>query len=103
KIAMLFRRFILEKAVVRRLRRFSQIKQRVIFCFPAHHLGVGVHICNRIKICVNLRNLRIELPFFRFIKPPLLSGITGKTSKQKGQPHGWPFCLLRPSAFKRAS
>jgi hypothetical protein len=52
-----------KKAVVRRLRRLTSIKTNPYPDAFAHLPGEVVSANNSMKICVNLRNLRIELGF----------------------------------------
>jgi len=50
----------LKKAVVRRL---TPIKTNLYLATLAHLSGDALFAINSLKICVNLRNLRIELRF----------------------------------------
>jgi hypothetical protein len=52
-----------KKAVVRRFRRFTPIKTSRYVDIFTHLLGDALSAANSMKICVNLRNLRIELRF----------------------------------------
>ena len=52
---------LLKSSFVRRLRRFPQIKQQRIIKIAKHHLDEVDFACNDLKICVNLRNLRIKV------------------------------------------
>ena len=53
----------LKKAVVRRLRRLTPIKTNLYLATLAHLSGDALSAINSLKICVNLRNLRIKLRF----------------------------------------
>lgn len=52
-----------KKELVRRLRRLTPIKTNHYPYTFVHLLGDEVAMNNRMKICANLRNLRIELRF----------------------------------------
>jgi len=53
----------LKKAVVRRLRRLTPIKTNFCPDILAHLSGDGLSATNRLKSCVNLQNMWIELRF----------------------------------------
>ncbi|OGT12448.1 MAG: hypothetical protein A3J49_04105 [Gallionellales bacterium RIFCSPHIGHO2_02_FULL_57_16] len=55
---------ILKKTVVRRLRRLTQLNHLAGMTAGRTHMAKAGRVNNVFKICGNLRNLRMQSPFF---------------------------------------